>query len=62
MTPKIRVIYQDEPFSFEPWTAYDEDSLDRAPALGSGETKEEAIQDLLRQLTEEDEPCSPTAA
>jgi hypothetical protein len=58
----LRVIYQDEPRLPEPWTAYDEDAFDGAPdggpqPLGTGKTKEEAIQDLLRQLTEEDEPC-----
>jgi hypothetical protein len=58
---KINVIYQDEPRLPEPWTAYDENTFDGAPdggpqMLGTGKTKEEAIQDLLRQLTEEDEP------
>jgi hypothetical protein len=62
MTPKICVTYNDWMFGFEPWTAFDENQFDGAPdgapqALGTGKTQEEAIQDLLRQLTEEDETC-----
>jgi hypothetical protein len=64
MTPKIRVIYQAEPFSPEPWTAFDENDLadgwngpGRLHPLGIGKTQEDAIQDLLRQLTEEGETC-----